>query len=504
MVAFLMLVVSVAIKFMTELWLPINTLLLAIGFAFVIVAVALDHKLYWEFLTMRTTKHGMNMGALILVVFVLLVCVNYLASLHNKSWDVTQEKLNSLSDESANLIKGLKDDIEVKVFSKGNAPTEKKQEIHQTLNLYTDTSSHVKVRFVNPYIENDLAIQYLNDLPDRETAHTFVFVEHAGRRIRAEMPFDEAAITGAMIKATRQGESKIYFVQGHGEKEINGEGDQSVRDLSHSLGESSFKVESLNLLDKKAIPADATVIAIVGPSAQFLDAEIGWLREYMKNGGRLFLALDPGQHTNLANLTKSLGIEFENNYVVTLAPIVGGGPALILGNSFDRTSEITKNFPAGTSYSLFYLASEVKPAPDKAPGIQTQELVKADKYTFTLNDLRQKLTSKPETKPVTVAVSAKGKLDDKEGKEFQAVVFGDSDFLSNRSLMVGVNRDLAMNSFASLAEQKDLLSIRPKMPKGTMLMLTGIAKFGIVIAGLTLPILLLITSGIVWFRRRGA
>lgn len=503
-VAFLLLVVSFAIKFMTELWLPINTLLILIGVGCVAVAILADFKLYLEFFTMRTTKHGMNMGAMIIVVLVALICVNYLANLHNKSWDVTQEKLNSLSDQSTNLLKNLKDDIDIKVFTKGNAGQDKKQEIKQTLNLYTDASNHIKVRFINPYVDNDLAIQYLNDLPDRESANIFVFVEHDGKKIRADQPFDEASITSALIKATRKGESKVYFLEGHGEKEISGEGDQSVRDLAKSLGESSFKVETLNLLDKKAIPDDATVIAIVGPSVQFLDQELTWLRDYVKKGGRLFIALDPGQHSNLPNLIKSLGVEYENNYIVTLAPIVGGGPAMILGRNFDKTDEITRNFPSGSSYSLFYLASEVKAAPDKPAGIQVQDLVKSDKYSFTLTDLHQKVTRKPETNPVTVAVEAKGKIDDKETKDFDAVIFGDSDFISNRSLMVGVNRDLALNAFAQLAQQKDLLSIRPKLPKGTMVMLTGVARFGIVIAGLTLPILLLVTSGVIWFRRRGA
>ena len=118
-------------------------------------------------------------------------------------------------------------------------------------------------------------------------------------------------------------------------------------------------------------------------------------------------------------------------------------------------------------------------------------------------DLKAPVKQKPETHSVSLAVDATGKMDDKS-QEFEAVVFGDSDFLSNHSLMVGVNRDLGLNSFAKLANEKDLLSIRPKMPKGTMIILTGFAKLCIVVAALTLPVFLLATAGVVWFRRRGA
>jgi ABC-type uncharacterized transport system involved in gliding motility auxiliary subunit len=502
--AFLIFIAVMALQFETQLWLNLYSVLMVLAAGFVVVGLMFDYRMYYEFLTMRTTKHGLNMGAMILIVLVLLVCVNYLAALHNKSWDLTQEKLNSLSDESTSVMNNLKDDIEIKVFNKGPQAAEEKQKVKQTLNLYSDYSSHIKIHFVNPYVENDLAMQYLNELPDRETQNTFVFFERAGRKVRAEQPFDEAAITSAMIKITRTGESKIYFIKGHGEKDIDSDNEQGIKDFARSLGESSFKVESLSLIDKKEIPKDAAAIAIVGPSTSYLEEELKWLHDYAQNGGRLFIALDPGQHTNMNALVKSLGVEFENNYVVTISPLVNAGPAAILGRIFDHASEITRNFTEGASFALFYIVSELKIASDKNSTIQVKELVKTDGSSFTMTDLRQKLTAQPQTKSVMIGAESKGKIEESAPKEFLAVIFGDSDFLSNRSLMVGVNRDLGLNAFASLSDQKDLLSIRPKLPKGTMLILTGFQRLTVVILSLALPILLLVTSGVVWFRRRGA
>lgn len=116
LIAFLLTIATVLLKIMTGIWLNLNTVLAIAACGAVAVAIVLDARLYWDFLTMRTTKHGMNMGAWIVLVLTALVCVNYLASRHNKTWDLTQEKLNSLSDQSVNLLKGLKDDVEFKVF----------------------------------------------------------------------------------------------------------------------------------------------------------------------------------------------------------------------------------------------------------------------------------------------------------------------------------------------------------------------------------------------------
>lgn len=525
LIAFLLLIAAFAVQFITGAWLNLNTVILAFAGAAVVFAVVMDWKLYFEFFTMRTTKHGMNMGAMILLVVTLLVCVNYLANRHNKTWDLTHEKLNSLSDQSTALLKGLKNDMEVKVFYQGPNAQEERQRVKQSLSLYQDYSGRLKVRYINSYVDQEAALEYLKDFPDKDSAPVIVLIEYGGKKVRVDQPYDEAAITSAMIKATREGESKIYFVQGHGEKDINADEDPGLKEFAKALGEASFKVEALNLIDKKEIPKDAAVVAIIGPQVPYLDQELQWLRDYVRGGGKLFIALDPGQRHNLANLTKTLGVQFENNYVLTRTPIVGGGPVTILGRSFDAASDITKSFPAGASFAVFPLASEVKAAADKSPDVQVTELVKSDNYSFTLIDPTKPLAKAPDTKPVTVAVEVKGKVanaeekaapkkdekkdektDEKkdEGKTFEAVIFGDSDFISNRGLMMGINRDLAMNAVAQLAQQKDLLSIKPKMPKGTMIVLTYVQKIAILIAGLALPVLLLIGSGVMWFRRRGA
>src|SRR3989344_4465778 len=166
LIAFLVLVVTVALQVMTGMWLNLNSVLLAVAGAFVVLAAVLDWKMYWEFFTMRTTKHGMNMGAMILLVVTLLVCLNYLANRHNKSWDLTQEKLNSLSEQTTSLLKDLKEDIDIKVFYKGASGNEERHKVKQNLQAYQEASHRVKVQFIN-YYESERAMQYLKDLPDR-------------------------------------------------------------------------------------------------------------------------------------------------------------------------------------------------------------------------------------------------------------------------------------------------------------------------------------------------
>lgn len=514
--AFLALIVTVAVQFMTGAWINLNSVLLGVAGVFTLLAVIFDWRLYWDFLSMRTTKHGMNMGLMIILVVGLLVCVNYLANKNNKTWDLTHEKLNSLSEQTTTLLKGLKQDLSVKIFYKGPQTKEERQRIKQNLDLFQDYSGKVKVQFINSYVDELLAKQYLTEMDDREAAGVFVFVEYGPKKVRVDAPFDESAITSALIKVTRETTSKIYFVQGHGERDLNAPDDQGLKDFADALKEASFEVEPLSLIDRKAVPEDAAVVAIIGPTGPYLDSEIQWLREYKERGGRLLVAVDPGTRHNLANLTKSMGVQFANNFIVTIAPVVGGGPAAILGRTFDPSSQVTKSFPANSSFAFFPMASEVTPA-EKVEGLEVKELVKSDASTFTVTDISRPIQVRPDTKAVTLAVEvshvkkaadATEGTNEKEEKKtessFAAVIFGDSDFVSNRALMVGENRNLALNAMARLADQVDLISLKPKLPKGTMLAMTNVARWCVILGGMSLPIGLLILSGVMWFRRRGA
>jgi ABC-type uncharacterized transport system involved in gliding motility auxiliary subunit len=295
--------------------------------------------------------------------------------------------------------------------------------------------------------------------------------------------------------------------------------DQGLKEFAKALGEASFQVEKLSLMDQKEVPADAKVVAIIGPTVPYLENELQALRKFVHGGGRLFLALDPGLRHNLAGLTKSLGVQFENNFIFSMLQIYGQGPATVIGRTFDASSEITKSIPTGGKYAVFPLVSEVKAAQDKPASVELKEIVKSDERSFTVVDPTKPPQAQPKTQMITLGVEVKGTLpsldkakdkdkekkdDNSAAKAFQAVVFGDSDFLSNRGLFLGVNRDLALNAFAGLTNQKDLLSIRPKLPKGSIVVLTQVSRLMIIISFMALPILLLLTSGVLWFRRRGA
>ena len=74
--------------------------------------------LYKEFFAVRTTKEGMSMGAMIALVLVLLVAVNYLGAKKYKTFDFSNAQVNTISDQSKKLVKSLTEDLKLLYFYK--------------------------------------------------------------------------------------------------------------------------------------------------------------------------------------------------------------------------------------------------------------------------------------------------------------------------------------------------------------------------------------------------
>ena len=70
-----------------------------------------------------------------------------------------------------------------------------------------------------------------------------------------------------------------------------------------------------NLTDLRRIPEDAALLVIVGPRQQLLPQEAQLLEKYLRKGGSLLLALDPGESVGFESLLKAYGIQFQNDFI---------------------------------------------------------------------------------------------------------------------------------------------------------------------------------------------
>lgn len=478
-----------------SMWVP-----LGLGVALFVAGVVLERRVLLEFFTMRTTKHGMNMGALILIALVALTCVNVLAVRYEKKWDWTTDKLFSLSDQSSKAAKNLKADTEIVLLYRPGEPTTENidKNVKDLVDLFRNANDKIKYSVYNALKRPDMAKKY---------EYTFgpfaLYALQGAQKVKIDQPTEEG-VTRALLKFGRENKKILYFLTGHGERDLEGKDPDGLSEIKNELMV-TYDVRTLRLFDVgNKVPEDAAAIAIVRPLQQYLDAEIQGLRDYAKRGGHLFIAIDPGIKHNLAQLTKTLGVEFRNDYVLDVrSQMIESGPQTVLGTTFSPQSDVTKAFDNNT-FAIFDLASSLNPAKDAAESIKMDVLVATDDRTMTVPELVEKVELKPNG-PHALGVASSGRLPSEGSKEYSALIFGDSDFVANRIVHNNLNRDLAMNSFAFLMEDKELISIRPKEAKGTKLNLTqGTFEILAFLFLLPLPLLLFFTGGFWWWRRRTA
>jgi ABC-type uncharacterized transport system involved in gliding motility auxiliary subunit len=87
--------------------------------------------------------------------------------------------------------------------------------------------------------------------------------------------------------------------------------------------------------------------------------------------------------------------------------------------------------------------------------------------------------------------------------EGRVAAFGDADFASNQLLAFQGNQDFVLNTVAWLAEDPDLISIRPKEPDDQRMFLTAQQQWNVSLLALVLLPGLFVVLGIsAWWRRR--
>src|SRR5215471_8817341 len=98
-----------------------------------------------QWIKARQTKYAAYASVYILVVIAIITVGNILADRYNKSYDSTSNKRYSLSDQTAKIVKGLKQDATITYFN----PSTRFKTGRDLLDQYANLSSKVQVKYVD-------------------------------------------------------------------------------------------------------------------------------------------------------------------------------------------------------------------------------------------------------------------------------------------------------------------------------------------------------------------
>jgi ABC-type uncharacterized transport system involved in gliding motility auxiliary subunit len=458
----------------------------------------------------RSTRYGAN-AVLYSGAFVgLLIAINYLAAHYPHQFDLTAEKVFSLSPQSVNVVKNLKKPLKLYGFvQEGRSPSA--EALYQE---YAYASPKVSYELVDPNRHPEAADRF------KVTTMNTTHLQYGGDKGEGTnvTEMTEDAITNGILKLTSAGSKQVCFTTGEGEADPDdAENPNGFAEFKKALEGENYQIKKTNLVTEASVPTDCAVLVVAGPTRPLVPHAIDAINGYLNHGGRALVMFQPPRpdgsinEAALQNLITDWGVTAGNDVVVDQVVRLFAGPALGL-NPVVTTympHPITTSFDKQT---VFPMTRSLDQATSLNPGLVVTPLARTSDTSWAETDLVgifQKQTAKfgpGDVKgPITVAAAVEANLDQlKRGKGIaRLVVFGDTDFAGNQYVENFFNRDFIMNSIDWLAGQANAISIRPRTLRASRFSLT-IAEFDavFVLSVLLMPELLLIIGIAVWWERR--
>lgn len=475
----------------------------------------------------RKGASGLHLALNLLLLVLLWGMVNFIGMRNYLREDWSRQQLTALSPKTLAVLADIKEPIKmILLLSQGFGGGSQLEDLVKEYQLH---NRMISVETVDPdrdIAETDrLRSQFQVSQPDQlllqyRERHVVVpmrkmlVMESEETRQLGQDPRmigfkGEAVLTSALLELTRTRRPVVYFLTGHGEKEIDNFENvpQAYSAIREKLEADNIEVRTLNLEETQAVPDDTDLLVIAGPRTRISQPEIDLLRIYMNEKGRLLAAVDMGEDAGLIPFLQEFGIQ--------LLPDVVVDPGRTLRGADVHVTQYTSH-PITDSMqmirSIFIRPRSVMPAMQK-------ETAAADRPQYSplaASSSQSWAETKPNVEPImfdegvdqqgpipiAAAVEWKqaGEAANPRGKRL--VVFGDSLFAGNW-LNNGGGMLLMQNAVNWLLFQEDLLEIAPKDVNEIRLQLDRQElNHLLVLVGLLLPGLVMGLGVGIYMRRR--
>jgi ABC-type uncharacterized transport system involved in gliding motility auxiliary subunit len=455
-----------------------------------------------QWIKARQTKYAAFAATYILIVIAGVVIANVLADRYNKSYDSTANKRYSLSEQTAKIVKGLKQNAVITYFNESTRFRDGKDLLEQYANL----SPKVQVKYVDPDKDPELAREA--GIRSLGTA-----VVQIGAKKEEAKSMTEEGVTGAFIRDLKSNTRTVCFASGSGEHQIDDSNREGLSRFKDLLDKDDYESKSVDLLSKAEVPSDCTTLVVAGPTKNYEQPEVDAIKKYVEAGGRAFFMLDPplklgheeiADNDGLTNLLQSWGVTMDKDLILDLNPlgqIAGTGPTVALVTSYASQPIVDQLRGTATGFPLSR-SLEIKNT-DKT---SVQKLFDSSNTSLATNNLSSPAVNikDPNNKKGPLTLAAAGTYNTgKENSQGRFVVVGSSTWAANSFIDWNGNDDLASNAVNWLSSDEDLISIRPKSPDDRRITMTGRQLTWVrAVSQFVLPFAVVIIGVSVWWKRR--
>ena len=500
-----------------------------IGIVLVFLALVLSPRAIAIFLVGRQGRYGSNIVVLTIAFFAIVLLLNFLLYRNPTRVDVTATRIFTLSEQTVQVLDGLDGLVRANAFfvPSDTRSVAAQQQAEDLLNEFTRRSNMFSYRFVDPELQRSVAQQY-----GVTTFPAIVFEDLDDGTQQSVQTFTEQDFVTSILIVSGAEQKIVYYLTGHDEAGATRDplsGDIDLDNgLDYAIGgmqRDNYRVLPLNLKQVGTVPEDAAVVVIAGPQQNLDTDEFAALDVYMKGGGRIIALLDPTTPESFNVLVSQWGVyvakDFDTGKPLSIADAVSNVAGEELTPLLQRaniqystsTSPTTQGIPIADRIDVTFFpeaaaVDRLIPPEETPPFVRILPIAMTTPASWLESNPEEVSYNAGEERlgpfPISVVVEATGTIDESlRHPQTKFVVFGDSDFAKNKFFASSDNADMFLNSVNWLAEDYELISIRPKVfPYRELVVTTRGRDFIKWSSWFVPPVIMLIIGAVVWWRRR--
>ncbi len=521
-------------------------IVMGIGVVILIVDAAISFDAVRHAIFGRRGRYGLN-TAIVLIAFVAIAIVlNFVVywALERPDppgflrIDTTSTKQFIVSDQTLNTLSNLREPIQVTAFFRRNNP-QRQAAWRATEDLLSEfrrrsTEQPLTFRLVDPELEPNVATEYgvtqfpslaIEALESRRTEVVPGLNPNDGPNV-----FSEQDIITGLLVVNQIRQKTVVFISGHSVRDVSDStrGSEGYGLAAASLVRENYRISNetlqelgqrLSSNDPELLPA---AVIFAGPTQEMTEAEEGIIVEYGRRGGRILMMFEPDTTPDsFKGFLSRYGVAVGDGTVVDTASYVAPNPTFLQiknTNSQLPGHPLTEDFdvlymPGATHYQ-YGIDPQTIPLTDTGIPYVRMELVAISTLNSwaegDVEDINFDVNV-DQAGPLLVAVSVDAVAEiggsprtvDGEPVTTRMILIGDTDFASNAYFGSARNGDLFVNSVNYLADDYQLISLRPKQTVFRELVLTESERNFVRWSGwLLMPILVAIAGIWAWWRRR--
>ena len=494
--------------------------LLTVIFVFLFLTVQVIQKSRYV-VSKKTFSLGAYSSVMIVVVLALAVILNLGASQLPEdavNYDVTSQRLYSITDDTREVLNNLDEDITIHVLV---AEADQDATVGKTLSRIASASSgHVTIHYVDPAVDPTFMKQYtsasniyLNSLVV-EAADKYRVINYPDLYQRQSNVFTgettttgydaEGQVISAIAYVTADTKPKLYILTGHGENKLD---EQFVS----AFNKLNIDYADLNLLLNESVPEDAQAVMIYCPRTDLSEDDTAKLIRYADGGGDLIAVTcfeSEGEMKNFSDLLAHYGVTAE--------------PGLVLDSDYDNYYQaevyllpnvlydetITKSILQANGF-VFVPYAQALTHGESTDSIKYTDLLKTSGEAYIHSNANASTTDfaateNDEKKAYPVGVRAD--LLDDNGEVRSTGVFYSSLFVFTASAdqqVSGSNTKLFNGTISAVTDGDVTISIPVKTFTDDKLMINArTARRLTFLFAAVIPVIVLLVGFVMWLKRR--